>query len=264
MKFVQRDLGTAAEASSGGGQRGILVEFRSLILLSAAVVLLIGLFFAGAAELAVRTVTPEQESRWLSSLGPALSPVEPKDEPLSSKLKRARVVLAKLASQPGVPRLEYRLILLSEAAPNAVALPGGTIGVTQGLLQSLDDEASLAFVLGHELGHFRNRDHLRAMVRDTGRGTAVALIFGGDGSLIANADRWLSLGYSRQQEFDADRFGLDLVHAAYGKTEGSDALFRLLRDRSSVPPWAHMFQTHPDLEERLRRLEARAAELEDK
>ena len=36
MKFVQRDLGTSAEVSSGGGHRGILVEFRSLILLSAA------------------------------------------------------------------------------------------------------------------------------------------------------------------------------------------------------------------------------------
>lgn len=264
MKFVQRDLGTSAEVSSGGGHRGILVEFRSLILLSAAVLVVIGLFFAAAAEIAVRMVTPEQESRWLRSLATALSPVEPKDDTLESKLARARVVLAQLTAQPGVPRLEYRLILLSETAPNAVALPGGTIGVTEGLLRSLDNDASLAFVLGHELGHFRNRDHLRAMVRDTGRGTAIALIFGGDGMLTTNADRWLSLGYSRQQEFDADRFGLDLVHAVYGKTDGSDALFRLLRDRSSVPPWAHMFQTHPDLEERLRRLEARAAELGDR
>jgi Zn-dependent protease with chaperone function len=261
MKFVQRDLGAAAEVSSGGGLRGLLAEFRTLVLLSSAVLLVLILAFALAAEIAVAVISPARENEWMRGLFNSLATVEPKEEPLAGKTARARATLARLAAHPEVAGVTYQLIVVDSPAPNAFAMPGGTIGVTTGLLLAIDDEAALAFVLGHELGHFKHRDHLRAFIRDAGRGTAIAVIFGGANSLVTRADAWLSLGYSRNQEHAADRFGLDLVHATYGRTDGCDALFRLLARDASPPSWAHMLSTHPDHHDRIDRLRQRADEL---
>jgi Zn-dependent protease with chaperone function len=261
MKFVQRDLGAAAEVSSGGGLLGLLAEFRTLLLLSAALLLAIGLAFALAAEIAVRVISPARESSWMRGLSGSLATVEPDTEPLAGKTARARATLARLAAHPDAAGVEYQLVVIDDPSPNAFALPGGTVGVTTGLLLALEDEAALAFVLGHELGHFKHRDHLRAFIRDAGRGAAIALLFGGANSLVTRADSWLSLGYSRRQEHAADRFGIDLVHATYGKTDGCDALFRLLSGQAGPPAWAHMLSTHPDHADRIARLRQRADEL---
>jgi len=261
MKFVQRDPGAAAEASSGGGIPGLLAEFRTLMLLSAAVLLVLTLAFALVAEIAVRVISPARESEWMRGLAPSLPTADPREEPLAGKTALARTTLARLTTHLHGAGVPYPLIVIDSPAPNAFALPGGTIGVTTGLLLAIDDEVALAFVLGHELGHFKHRDHLRAFIRDTGRGTAIALIFGGAHSLVTRADAWLALGYSRSQEHAADRFGIDLVHATYGRTDGCDALFRLLARDASPPAWAHMLSTHPDHEDRIARLRQRADEL---
>ena len=62
------------------------------------------------------------------------------------------------------------------------------------------------------------------------------------------------LKYSRDQEAEADEFGIACLDLAYGTHEGAGRLFEILEDESQLPDWAYMFSTHPDSELRLRLL----------
>ena len=143
---------------------------------------------------------------------------------------------------------------------NAMALPGGLIIVTQGLLDQVESENELAFVLGHELGHFKNRDHLRGL----GRGAVLSLFFavtlGGDagGVGIKVADLTLR-GFSRNQESDADAFGLSLVNAEYGHVDEAWRLFeRWSIADDSIINFVSYLSTHPEAGDRVSELEAQA------
>ncbi|MEO0446345.1 MAG: M48 family metallopeptidase, partial [Verrucomicrobiota bacterium] len=184
-------------------------------------------------------------------------------EGLSAKFALCEQVLERLTSFDGVPSINYRLIYQGELSPNAYAVPGGTIVVTRGLLNALDEEIAIAFVLAHELGHFAQRDHLRGMGRQLGFGVGVQLLFGGDLQGLSQGTTQLVLAkYSRGQESGADDFGIRCLLAVYGETEGAEALFRVLeKQQGTMPKWAYMFSTHPDHQSRIQRiLEERKAE----
>jgi Zn-dependent protease with chaperone function len=118
--------------------------------------------------------------------------------------------------------------VVDDPSPNAFALPGGWIIVTTGLLDRIRTENELAFVLGHELGHFRNRDHLRGLGRGVAWGIVSATLGLGDGaaSTLARVAGGLSnRHFDRDQESDADEVGLELLEAEYGHVGGATAVF---------------------------------------
>lgn len=142
---------------------------------------------------------------------------------------------------------EFRVEIDQSDTANAMALPGGLIVVTQGLLDEVESENELAFVLGHELGHFRNRDHLRAL----GRGVVISLFFavitGNDvaGLGIKAADLTLR-GFSRGQETKADEFGLAVVQAEYGHVNQASRLFeRWAEEYGDESAFVSYLSTHP-------------------
>jgi Zn-dependent protease with chaperone function len=258
-RFVQRDLGSAAEASSGGGASGMRSEFWLLLGLTALLVAAVALFFAMAGELAVRFISPQQEAALFNGL-------EHKFEKLTAhsakkdreKLQRASAILSKLTQHESVPKLDFKLRLLDEKALNAFAFPGGVIGVTRGLLDALPEEIELAFVLAHEIGHTKHRDHLRRFFRDAGRSVALASLFGDASGVIHGVDQWVGMQYSQAQEHAADRFAIELVLATYGTAKGAERLFELLAKDESFISWGHLLSTHPDTQERIKRLRAYA------
>lgn len=254
MKFVRRELGEAAEASNPGApamRREIVVLAVALLVLVAAVYASVGWIV----ELALPRISVARERAWFGAWKIPQPPAKPGDE--AEAWARAEAVLERLRAQPGVPALDYRLHLLKDETPNAFAFPGGSIGVTRGLLRVCgDDEVALAFVLGHELGHFAHRDHLRAFGRVAGRAIAWAVIFGGEQDLFsAQATQLMELGHSRAQEEAADAFGLRLVQASYGRSEGAERLFRWLAERETTPAWAAWLRTHPMTSERVEKLQ---------
>ena len=183
------------------------------------------------------------------------------------RLKQLQPMLTQLSAQPEVPKLNYRLFLMDKSDPNAFAVPGGSIGVTSGLLDTLGkQDIAVAFVIGHELGHFKNRDHLRGL----GRGLALQLAFSmflGDSDLV----NWLGgralvlmhRKYDRKQEEAADRFGLFLVYNTYGTTKGTTKLFEVLQKSDDRPGWAYMFSTHPAARARIEKMKEYMKELEN-
>lgn len=182
---------------------------------------------AGAINLAVPLIPPSLEARVFSliDLDEDLSGgEEPDDQALY-----VQALVDDLAAHWDDLPYPLRVLIVDDEVPNAFAVPGGYILVTEGLLDSVESETELAFVLGHEIGHFQQRDHLRGL----GRGLAVSLVtygfdFGGARgalSLVQGAMGIADRHFDRDQESGADLVGLDLVWRQYGHVAGATDFF---------------------------------------
>ena len=147
-------------------------------------------------------------------------------------------------------------------AVNAYATVGGRIRVFHGLLRRVQSEEALAALLAHEIAHVKHR-HVAA---NLGRGLAVALVLGAVSSdagaaaqgLLGDAATLALLGYSREQEAQADAEALAAVVALHGHAGGLLALFETL-GRQETGAGAEILRTHPLTASRLQAIEAQAA-----
>ncbi len=240
---------------------------REALLLVGGVVA-IGVAVAVAVALAIDVAAPhipiELEARLFSGWFDRGAEDDEADAPRERSLAQ---LLNRMAGNWPDNSYVFEIAIWDETEPNAVALPGGVIAVTNGLLESVESENELAFVLGHELGHFHNRDHLRGL----GRGIAFSLLLvavgvGGGGSavqLASLAGQFAQRDFSRDQEIEADRFGLALLAAEYGHVSGAAAFFEHLpeRDGTLEGGLASYFSTHPVNTERIQALHAAASEM---
>ncbi|MEO0511053.1 MAG: M48 family metallopeptidase [Verrucomicrobiota bacterium] len=251
MKFVPKELNQAAENSSGGGPRGMRREALVLTLLMCLTVTLLYLTIGWVTDFAVSRITPEQEQKLFAGVNFGNDSDEAPEEYLE-KWQLSQQILDKLVEFPEVPEIDFQLSIYEDAMLNAFALPGGGIALTQGLLDQLDEEIAIAFIIAHELGHFAGRDHLQGMGRQIGFGIAIQLLTGGSPDGLTNsAMQLVNLGYSREQESAADAFAIRCIDYVYGRRDGAERLFKLLQEESTLPSWAYMFQTHPDNEKRI-------------
>ncbi len=168
------------------------------------------------------------------------------------------------------PTMPYSYRVLNANYVNAYTFPGGAMGVTRGIMTELENEAELAALLGHEVGHVNARhaaqrqgQTLLAQVAVVGLNVAAANsqwggIVGLGSQIGASA---LLAGYSRDNEREADALGQDyLVRAGYPAT-GMTALHQLLVDQEKEAPGllATMFSSHPMSTERRDAARHRAA-----
>jgi len=120
---------------------------------------------------------------------------------------------AKLAAKSEFPNLSYRWTVLNTPIVNALALPGGYIYVTRGLMALAANEAELAGVMGHELGHVTARHSAERQTQSiiAQLGLLALGIATGSGDLVnlaaVGAQAYLQ-SYSRDQEFEADTLGV--------------------------------------------------------
>jgi predicted Zn-dependent protease len=149
---------------------------------------------------------------------------------------------------------DYQLLYIPDDTVNALALPGDHVIVYRGLLAQADSENEIMMVLGHELGHFANRDHLRGLGRGILVQVVASMIFGNAGSInAAGLETFARSQFSQQQEIQADEFGLTLIQQIYGHAGGATAFFARIGDQ----PGANFdfLTTHPAPLKRVRRLE---------
>ena len=148
----------------------------------------------------------------------------------------------------------YGVKLYSYESPeiNALAMPGGRILISEGLLKALESENELVMVLGHELGHYDQRDHLRGLGRGLGMVVLASLITGPNSRMtdfVMTTFLSFQLNYSRAQESSADEFGVELLIKHYGHGGGSIEFFDRLLVNNPHPP--EFLSTHPDPENRI-------------
>ncbi len=216
------------------------------LLLLVTVVIVIG---AWGVDLLVPLIPPKAEAKAFESLE-IDSFVEGVLLPRAGERRqKAQALLERLVRHWEDAPYDFQVFLLESSDPNAAALPGGHLLLTTGLVDQTESENELAFVLGHELGHFRHRDHLRALGRGMFYGIALGVLLGQSGTvpdLASMMGQITSRGYDRDQERDADRFGLALVMAEYGHVaESWRFLERLAEEESDADDMASYFSTHP-------------------
>ncbi|MCM2255562.1 MAG: M48 family metallopeptidase [Vicinamibacteria bacterium] len=165
-----------------------------------------------------------------------------------------------LAHAPAHPH-EFRFAVMEDPSLNAFAAPGGFVVVHTGLIAAADGPEEVAGVLGHEIAHVLRRHSLRQMAFELGLTALVQLAVGSaDGAvaiLTGTAQQLSGLSFSRDQESEADRLGLDLLQAARLPGEGLPRFFdRLAKEGGNAVP--AFLSSHPQSDERR---EALAAEL---
>jgi len=149
------------------------------------------------------------------------------------------------------PDETYTFRTLDSPDVNAFALPGGYIYMTRGILAYLNSEASMAGVLGHEIGHVTARHSADRYTKTAflGLGATIggALLGETGGQLLGAAAQLSLLKYGRDDERQADKLGVEYATAAGHDTHETAELFRTLSilrgDGGGVPEWA---STHPD------------------
>lgn len=163
------------------------------------------------------------------------------------------------------PHMPYAFKCVNAVYINAYAFPGGTIAITRGMLLKLKNEAELASVFGHELGHVNARHTAQQM----SRGLLVQAIVGGIAAAAGTRGEGMGrlaseLGmigagallasYSRDHERQADALGMEyMVKAGYGP-DGFVGLMEMLNEISKRRPGSVsiLFSTHPMSDERYR------------
>lgn len=161
-------------------------------------------------------------------------------------------------------RMEYHFHVLDDPAVNALAFPGGYIYTSRGLLAYLENEAQLAAVLGHEVGHVSARHVARQ--RRAGRTSsvlsAVAGIMTGSGAIYNVGQTYgqmLISGYGREMELEADALGAEYLARAGYDPNAMLQVLQVLKDQevfaSQVerrrPTYHGLYATHPRNDQRL-------------
>ncbi|GAB5470236.1 MAG: M48 family metalloprotease [Rhodospirillales bacterium] len=144
-----------------------------------------------------------------------------------------------LASQSEFPNLTFTFTVLNTPMVNAFAIPGGYVYVTRGLMALASNEAELASVVGHEIGHVIARHgserQTQGMLAQIGA-AAVAIASGSPelANMAALGGQAYLQSYSRDQEFEADTLGVEYMSAAGYNPEASATFLSTLRDFSRL------------------------------
>ncbi len=166
-----------------------------------------------------------------------------------------------VASQSERPDLPWHFGVIQSEDVNAFAAPGGYVFVTLGLYRLLQNEADLAGVLGHEIGHVIRKHHLKILQQsklvDAGSNILSRQV-GNDKlqNLIGNGAEIVARGLDKDAEFEADRIGVVLStragYDAYGLPGVLQQIGHFAKDDGSI---ALLFKTHPLPDDRLTKLD---------
>jgi predicted Zn-dependent protease len=170
------------------------------------------------------------------------------------------------------PQLTYHFKIVDSSVVNAFAVPGGYVYFTRGILATVNSEAELAGVMGHEIGHIAARhsakQYSQAQLAQVGLGVGTVLI---DSPVVSGLAQlgagMLFLRFSRDNERQADDLGVEYSSKAGYDATRMASFFETLEkmnpgsDRSGLPGW---FSTHPNPEDRIQVVRVRAKEWQQK
>lgn len=186
-----------------------------------------------------------------------------------------RQVGARVAAQSNIAGggTAFHVTTLNSPVMNAFAVPGGYLYTTRQLVALANDEAELAFVLGHEAGHIGARhssERKRASIFSQLLAVGLGVVTGSTqlGNLAGQVTQGVVLSYSRSQEYEADDLGVRYLAAAgydpaasvslltsLGAATALDARAAGRNDERAIPSWS---RTHPLSADRVRRAAQKA------
>ncbi|MEJ7758116.1 MAG: M48 family metallopeptidase [Gemmatimonadaceae bacterium] len=174
----------------------------------------------------------------------------------------------KVARQAGSAATPYKFdfhVLRDPQTINAFALPGGQVSITMGLLTKLKNEAELAGVLGHEIGHVMARhgaEHLAKQQLTQGLVGAVGVATydpqnpsASTAAIAAAVGQLVSMRYGRNDELESDALGVKFMKQAGYDPTGMISLMNVLAQGGGGGRQPEFFSTHPNPDNRMARLE---------
>lgn len=236
---------------------------------------------AGCATL-YNPATGKKEFIWINSqtevaLGEGVEAELVKKHPLAREAilqSRVEAIGRRLAKISDRQDIDYKFFVLADEELNALTLPGGFIYVNKGLLNILND-AELAYVLGHEIGHVAARHIAKKIQTNMGYqlllGVAFSAMGGGSagstGAVAQGVDtvyNLIALSYSRKDEFEADRLAVKYtLRAGFDPYASLAALEKIKKEEG--PNWKILsyFRTHPYVDERISALKTAIPQLSE-
>jgi len=157
--------------------------------------------------------------------------------------------------------LPWSFKILNTKEVNALAVPGGFIYVTRGLMKDLGgDDQELAGVLGHEIAHVVRRHSAKMIEKETKIALAAGILLQGQSKAVilgANiANTLVMRGYSRKDEYEADKYGTIFASRAGYDPEGLLHFLEHLAEQEKSKPntLERWMATHPPTKDRIARL----------
>ena len=177
----------------------------------------------------------------------------------------------RLAEKAPGERYSYQFKAVNEKTINAFALPGGFLYVNRGLIEAADNEAQLAGVLGHEIGHVALRHGTNQASKSQVAQAPLAIlggVLGNDsvGSVLAQMGTGFALNsvllkYSRDAERQADIVGTQLLYDSGYDPRAMSQFFEKLQAENKEGRPAEFFSSHPNPDNRAKRVSEEIARL---
>lgn len=179
----------------------------------------------------------------------------------SLTLEKLDRIGARLAEVCDRRELSYYFQLLEEEEKNAFCIPGGYVYMFRGLLEELENEDQIAFVLAHEIGHIVARHHIKKLQAAMGYNLAVLATLPANKSPdfyqgLSLAVAQIMAAYSREDEHTADELAVKYMEkAGFYPAAGIEVLEKLydLHKKEPLRPLSY-FRTHPYVPQRIKRI----------
>lgn len=150
----------------------------------------------------------------------------------------------------------FPIIITDKEIVNAWIVPNGTIRFTTGLLKENLSDEELLFVLAHEMGHYKHRDHLRSLSRKTIIALGLALVLNEQSQDFQKAATSITklenLGHTRRQERNADLYASETMMKLYGSNDGGIKFLEYLDKKDSYPEFFAYLSDHPSNKNRIK------------
>ncbi len=236
--------------------------------------IILSFFFCLLAGCAVNPITGEEQFMLISeeddvAIGKEYAPEVEKqlggkieNEALQNYIDTVGQRIVRISHRPD---WQYHFIAVNHSMVNALAMPGGYVFVTKGMLEKMTTEAQLAALLSHEMVHIVARHSSAAMSRQIG----LSMLIQGIGAAGAMPDSeaayrltqltWqlIDLKYSREQERQADLAGMGYMVRAGYNPYGAVELMQMLEQQDRIIP-VEFLSSHPSPENRMSYLTVRA------
>lgn len=221
----------------------------------------------------VAGISPQQEAQLGAEAAPQLAqeyggPV--RDPALQAYVTEVGQKLVAQIDHDEYRNMPWEFTLLDSDIINAFALPGGKTFITRGLASRMTNEAQLAGVMGHEIGHVTARHAAQRMAKQgllVGTITAAAVVVGASGDedvqaigqglipALSIGGQLVVLKYGRDEERQSDSLGMQYMAKAGYNPRGQLEVMQILRDASEGPRQPTFLSSHPNPDERIDRIQ---------
>ena len=231
-------------------------------------VLPVGLFFGVLFVLVyfvvpnlIQRVSPETEIRWIQEY--QLFGIRSDDLAAEVPVGLTELVNQLWHPYTSAPDLNLKVNILKTAEENAYMGFGGQIAFTKGLIQKAKSENELAMIICHELGHLYHRHIVNRLTQMIIWSIIDFFLSAANYSINSSIGFLTDQKFNRDQEKQADSFGLDCLHKKYGHVNGGKVFFQRLstkRKDNIISQMPEFIMTHPHSENRVIYLEEYALE----